>query len=148
MNLERLYFLREEQDLKQKDMSQIVNVSRVAISQWETNKEIIPLNKLNIYSNYFKVSFDYIVGLTNSKERKSNITILNSQVIGNRLKTFRKHFKLSQEDLAIFLNTTHSTISAYESGKTTILTIFAYQICNKYKISMDWLCGKSETMNI
>lgn len=148
MNLERLYFLREEQDLKQRDMSQIVNVSRVAISQWETNKEIIPLNKLNIYSNYFKVSFDYIVGLTNSKERKSNIAILNSQVIGNRLKTFRKYFKLSQEDLAIFLNTTHSTISAYESGKTTILTIFAYQICNKYKISMDWLCGKSESMNI
>lgn len=142
MNLERLYFLREENDLKQKDIAKILNVSRVAISQWETTKEIIPLDKLNIYSNYFNVSLDYILGLTDKREKKSEINILDSKIMGNRLKLFRKKYKLTQEDLATELNTSHSTISAYESGKTTILTIFAYQICNKYKISCDWLCGK------
>lgn len=34
----------------------------------------------------------------------------------------------------------HSTISAYESEKTLILTIFAYQPCLKYPISLEWLC--------
>lgn len=45
-------------------------------------------------------------------------------------------------ELAKLLNTTHSTISAYESGKTTILTAFAYEICKKYNISMDYLIGR------
>ena len=40
------------------------------------------------------------------------------------------------------LNTTHSTISAYESGKTKLLTIFAIEIVKKYNISLDWLCGR------
>ena len=35
------------------------------------------------------------------------------------------------------------TISAYESGKTTILTAFAYEICKRYNISMDYLCGRT-----
>lgn len=33
----------------------------------------------------------------------------------------------------------HSTISAYEFEKTLILTIFAYQSCLKYHISLEWL---------
>ena len=49
---------------------------------------------------------------------------------------------LTQEELAKDLNTTHSTISAYESGKTLILTSFVYEIAIKYKLSLDWLCGK------
>ena len=67
MNLERLYFLREENELTQQDMAIILGVSRVAVSQWETTKEIIPLDKLNIYANYFQVSMDYIIGLSNVK---------------------------------------------------------------------------------
>ena len=58
------------------------------------------------------------------------------------LKEFRKKKNITQEELANILNTTHSTISAYESGKTTILTAFAYQICKRYNISMDYLCGR------
>ena len=57
----------------------------------------------------------------------------------------RKEFNITQTDLANYLNTTHSTISAYESGKTMLLTSFAYQICNKYNISLDWLCGRSKS---
>lgn len=52
MNFERLFFLREEKDLTQEDMGKILNVSMVAISQLETNKEIIPLEQLNAYANY------------------------------------------------------------------------------------------------
>lgn len=55
-------------------MGEILGVKRVAISQWENTKEIIPLDKLNIYSNYFMVSLDYIAGLDDKKGklRKQN----------------------------------------------------------------------------
>ena len=142
MNFERLFFLREEKDLTQEDIGKILNVSRVAISQWETNKEIVPLKKLNAYANYFNVSLDYIVQISNVKEYKIINKSLDSKIVGKRILYIRHKFGLTQKELANNLNTTHSTISAYETGKTLILTVFAYQICVKYNVSMDWLCGK------
>ena len=142
MNFERLFFLREEKDLTQEDMGKILNVSRVAISQWETGKEVIPLEKLNIYSNYFNVSLDYILQISNVKQYKITNKTIDSKIIGKRLLFIRHKFNITQEKLAEELNTTHSTISAYESGKTLILTAFAYGIVTKYNLSLDWLCGK------
>lgn len=142
MNFERLFFLREEKDLTQENMGKILNVSRVAISQWETGKEIIPLDKLNAYSNYFNVSLDYILQISNVKEYKIVNKSIDPKIVGKRLLYTRHKFDITQEELANDLNTTHSTISAYESGKTLILTGFAYEIAIKYKLSLDWLCGK------
>lgn len=142
MNFERLFFLREEKDLTQEDMGKILNVSRVAISQWETGKEVIPLEKLNIYSNYFNVSLDYILQISNVKQYKITNKTIDSKIIGKRLLFIRHKFNITQEKLAEELNTTHSTISAYESGKTLILTVFAYGIVTKYNLSLNWLCGK------
>ncbi len=144
MNLERLYFLREENDLTQREMGKIIGVSRAAISQWENTKEIIPLEKLNIYANYFKVSMDYIVGFSNIKKAKivEDKPVLDRKVIGKKLLEIRKKNQVTQSQLAQILNTSHSTISAYENGKTLILTTFAYQICLKYGVSMDFLCDR------
>ncbi len=142
MNFERLFFLREEKDLTQEDIGKMLNVSRTAISQWETSKEIIPLEQLNAYANYFNVSLDYIVQISNVKEYKILNKSLNPKIVGKRLLYIRHKFGITQEELANNLNTTHSTISAYETGKNLILTVFAYQICVKFNVSMDWLCGR------
>lgn len=142
MNFERLFFLREEQDLFQNDMANILNVKQVNISNWENSKEIIPLTKLNIYANYFNVSLDYIMKLSDKKIPSINRNDLDKILIGKNIKIIRMQNNLSQQDLANVLNTTKSTIWAYETGKTLILTAFAYQICVKYNVSMDWLCGR------
>ena len=47
-------------------------------------------------------------------------------------------------NLAKVLNTTSATISAYETGKTLLLTAFAIELAKKYHISIDLLCGKEE----
>lgn len=143
MNFERLFFLREERDLYQTDIANILNVKQVNISNWELGKEIIPLPKLNVYANYFNVSMDYILKLSNDNSKYGKYEI-DKVLAGKRLKELRVKLKLSQEELAKELNTTHSTISAYEHGKRLILTSFAYQICIKYNVSMDWLCGRKK----
>lgn len=142
MNFERLFFLREEQDLFQNDIANILNVKQVNISNWENGKEIIPLTKLNMYANYFNVSLDYIMKLSDKKIPSINRNTLDRILIGKNIKIIRMQNNLSQQDLANILNTTKSTIWAYEAGKTLILTAFAYQICIKYNVSMDWLCGR------
>lgn len=123
-------------------MGDLIGTIKVSICNWEKGREIIPLSKLNIYSNYFNVSMDYILNLNNDKILSHKIETLDKKLIGKNIKTIRENHNLSQRDLARELNTSCSNICYYETGKNLILTAFAYQICVKYNVSMDWLCGK------
>ena len=144
----RIKDIREDADLTQKDMCKILKTSQANYSRWENKRELIPLKKLNMLCNYFKVNMDYVIGITKNKNAKENYH-LKKRIIGNNLKELRLKKKITQEELAKILNTSQSTISAYESGKTTLLTAFALQIVEKYKVSLDWLCGrKKKNINI
>lgn len=142
MDLERLFLFREENDLTQEKMGAIVNTKKWSITKWENGKEIIPLPKLNIYANYFNTSMDYILKLTNKKGSTIYCATLDSKIVGQNIKKVRKDNNISQRELAKELGTTQSVIYGYENGKFLILTAFAYQICVKYNVSMDWLCGR------
>ena len=141
MNL-KLQDIRENNELSQKAVADILNVSQPTYSRWEKEIEIIPLNKLILFAKYFNVSLDYLCNLSLIKKENKNYNyIVNKELSTNNIINFRKKNNLTQKELAIFLNTTPSTICAYEKGKTLILTSFAYQICKKYNISMDYICG-------
>lgn len=148
MNFEKIKYIREENELTQKEISKILNVTRSAYSLWEINKNIIPLTKLNEFSNVFSLSLDYIVDLSDVKECELNCEELNAKEIGKRLKQRRKELNLTQESLARKFNTTHSAISAYENGKTLIPTIFLIEFSKISNTSLDWFCGKSNDKNI
>ena len=92
----------------------------------------------------FGVSFDYLAGLSKIKKYDNINKDLDLTLIGSRVREFRKDNKLTLRDLAKVLNTSSSTISAYETGKVLITTNFAYNIAFKYHISLDWLCGKTK----
>jgi len=143
---ERLTYLRQDKHITQKEIAASLNVSQSNYSRWEKCREFIPLKKLNDLCNKYHVGMDYIIGLVPIYE-ENGYHELTSKTIGKNIKTFRKKYHLSQRDLANKLNTTQSTISAYEAGKTTILTSFALQIVMEYNISLDWLCGRIDYEN-
>ena len=144
----KLFNLREDNDLYQRDIAKIVGVNQQTYSSWELGKKVIPLKHLHLICNYFNVSMDYVLNLSDYKLNNKEIKVieLNKNEIGKRIKYIRTNNNLTLRQLAKDLNTTSSTISAYETGKTFILTSFAYQICKKYHISLDWLCGRSKNM--
>lgn len=144
MNEKRLFDLREYKDLSQIKLADYLGITQQTYSLWEKGTKIIPLKHLNNLSNFYEISMDYIVGLTDEKNNSGiiKLTELNKNEIGSRIKKIREDNNLTLRDLAKELNTTSSTISTYETGKTLILTAFAYQICIKYNVSLDWLCGK------
>ena len=144
MNNTRLLELREYNFLHQKDIAQILNIDRSTYSTWETNLKIIPLKHLNSLSNYYNISMDYILGLTNKKIKYKKLNELDKKIIGNNIKKLRSNYSLALRDLAKILNTTSSTISAYETGNTLLLTAFAIEIAQKYHLSIDELCGKEK----
>ena len=137
MNFERLRYIRELHNLKQIDIAKLMNISQKSYSRWETGESIIPLKRLIQFCNYFHVSLDYTLNLSKENNSFKKEIVVNSKQIGRNLKKIRLKNKVTQKELADLLHTTHSTISAYESGKTLLLTAFAYQICKTYKISMD-----------
>lgn len=144
MNEKRLFDLREYKDLSQIKLADYLGITQQTYSLWEKGTKIIPLKHLNNLSNFYEIPMDYIVGLTDEKNNSGiiKLTELNKNEIGSRIKKIREDNNLTLRDLAKELNITSSTISAYETGKTLILTAFAYQICIKYNVSLDWLCGK------
>ena len=140
----RLKEIRENKELTQSEVAELLKITRQNYSRWETGELLIPLYHLNSLSNIYNYSMDYIMGLTDNNKDVKKIKELNPKLIGLRIKEVRADNNLSIRGLDRLLNTSHSTIIAYEKGKNLIITAFAYQIAKEYKISLDWLVGKSD----
>lgn len=144
MNTEKLKKLREELNITQEDISKVLGCTRTAYSLWEINKNTIPLYYLNKISNEYNINIDYLVDLSNNKYIKFNKTEIDKEKLGKKIKEARKSINYTQEKLASKLNTTHSVISAYESGKTTVSTLFIIEIAKITKKSLNWLLEKNK----
>ncbi len=62
--MDRLREIREDRNLKQKDVSKLLNVSQVAYSYYELGKRQIPIDILKKLAKIYNVSTDYLLYLT------------------------------------------------------------------------------------
>ena len=58
---EKLYTLRKQSGLSQEQLAEQLNISRQAISKWESGQAVPETEKLLLLSNYFNVSLDYLL---------------------------------------------------------------------------------------
>lgn len=144
MNFDRLKFIRQRKDYTQERLAKILDVKRSAYSLWEIGVNIIPLEKLVLFSNFFNISIDYLCGMTDDKKLIYSHEKVDKKEVGHKIKIIRKEIKMSQSDLALKFNTTHSAISSYESGKVLIPTIFLAEFSKISGKSMDWFCSNEE----
>ncbi len=138
----RFLELREENNFSQRDIAKLLKISKSAYNQFEQQYTIIPIQRLNDVANIFDVSIDYLLGFTDKRKYKVMKKELDKKVVGERLKNFRKEYKLTQEKLANKIDTTHQVISRYERGTYIIATSFLYAICKKFEVSADYLLGR------
>ncbi len=68
MYFKRIRDLREDKDLKQEYIAKILNIKQQNYSRYETGNKTMPIEKLIILADFYKVSIDYIVGRTNKKD--------------------------------------------------------------------------------
>lgn len=59
---EKLYALRRKSGLSQEQLAEHLNVSRQAISKWESGRSMPESDKLLAISQYFQVSLDFLMG--------------------------------------------------------------------------------------
>ena len=58
---DRLKELRLEKGISQNDLGKILNLSKMAISYWESGHSEPSITQLIILDNYFEVSVDYLI---------------------------------------------------------------------------------------
>lgn len=66
MQFKNLRGIREDKDIRQKDIAQYLNVSQNTYSQYETGVISLTAEVLIKLSDYYKVSIDYLLDRTNN----------------------------------------------------------------------------------
>ena len=138
----RLKDIREESELKQFTVGELIGVTRGTYSLWELEINIIPLPRLVELCKIYSCSIDYILGLNKLKKYPHMKKDIDYNLCPKRLKEIRKEHKYTQARIAQKLNTDNGVISRYESGKTLILTSFLIEYSKIFNISSDYLLGK------
>jgi len=61
MYLKRLKELREDSDIKQLAIADLLKITRQQYSLYETGKRTIPVNYIKVLANFYNTSCDYIL---------------------------------------------------------------------------------------
>lgn len=68
----KLKNLRLQKDINQADLGRIVGVGKTTISNYETGYSVPDLDTLIKLAEYFQVTTDYLLGLTDDKTQKND----------------------------------------------------------------------------
>ena len=136
--MNRLKELRNEHSLYQRDFAKLMGMSQSGYSQYETETTDIPTEMLRKLANYYKVSIDYILCLTDNpvSYKKSQITDNHNL---NRLKEIREDRDLIQVELAKILGISQNGYSQYETNTLDISTKILKKLALYYNVSIDYL---------
>ena len=144
ISFKRLKDIREDNDINQEHMAEILGVNRSTYSLWELGINIIPLHSLCGFADYFNFSLDYVLGLSNNKGSKDLIKGLDLEILGNNMKAIRIKHNLSQENIANMLDVTQACIARYEKGIISISVSNLYKFSKEFKVTINSLCGKTK----
>ncbi len=136
---EILMNLRKSKGLSQEDLASELNVSRQAVSKWESNNAYPETEKILAICKLFDVSMDELMGLKVKKGEKKKIINIINYWCDNFIKSIRLFFNLSFKnkilclmEMALYLIIIIIFISIFNILFTEILSkifvIFPYEI--------------------
>ncbi len=70
MKYNRIKDLREDSDLTQKQVSEMLHMHKTTYTRYETGERELPFNIAILIAQFYNVSLDYLAGLTNNKHIK------------------------------------------------------------------------------
>ena len=66
---QRLKDLREDHDLTQSDVAEILQTTREQVSKYETGKQMMGIDKYIKLAKYYNVSLDYLAGVIDTPRK-------------------------------------------------------------------------------
>lgn len=140
----KLEELKEEKNLKSKDISKYLHVHESTYSEWEHSKIPIPTKRLIELADFYHINIDYMIGLSKNKITIDKATVIDLKLIGERLKTTRKKLNLSLRNLGNKLNFSFSAFASYERGEKLINSEILISFCEATGVSIDWILGRTD----
>lgn len=68
MNIQRLKEIREDRDLLQKDIAEVLNIPQQNYSRYEIGAIAMPIEKYDKLANFYNTSVDYLIGRTDNRK--------------------------------------------------------------------------------
>lgn len=87
MKYQRIKDLREDKDMKQKEISDMLNIGLSTYQRYEQGKLKIYLETVQELAEFYNVSIDYIAGRTNDKKGFNKSDLPSSEI--DLIKNFR-----------------------------------------------------------
>lgn len=153
---ERLRALRTDRTNTQSEIAALIGCSRVSYIDYECGRRSVPLKGLMILADYYRVSSDFLLGLT---LRKSPYPTLRDAIgelapcaeeypVCRILKELRCSRSLTQQEVAASLGCTQAGYSSYESGRRSIPADVIVRLSGFYNVSTDYLLGRTYTKRV
>ena len=83
MVFERIRNLREDNDKKQQELADYLNVKQTTYSKYELGKVNIPIEVFMKLADYYDVSVDYLLGRTAKKKQANSHFLMIGKIIYN-----------------------------------------------------------------
>ncbi|TBL70854.1 helix-turn-helix domain-containing protein [Paenibacillus thalictri] len=85
----RILQLREQRQLTQKELAHAIGISRATLSHYENNRRQPDLDTLNKIAEYFEVSVDYLVGMSEDVCKQGEFTVSKDGLHSHHIIHFR-----------------------------------------------------------
>ncbi|EDP26852.1 DNA-binding helix-turn-helix protein [Coprococcus eutactus ATCC 27759] len=117
---ERLYELRNKNNLSQEELAEVLDVSRQSISKWENDKAYPEMTRLLFMSDYFDVSLDYLMRGIKKENNEEKVTADDADKISND--------KYKTKNILLVWNNFLSNLSPNQ--KTLFMLLYILIICS------------------
>ena len=138
--------LRKRNGLSQEQLAEKLEVSRQAVSKWESGTSLPDIEKIALISDLFEVSTDYLI--------KDEETLKSNQLVQQSVHIPRKLYiiDINKRRLSTFEEFSIEMVSAYNKGEATLISGLTkpkkvrVPVCALYGISKGILGRNKQTL--
>ena len=142
MITDRLRSLREGQGLSRGDLAEMINVSLDDYCLWEDGKETMPLLTLIDISDFYGVSVDYLLGISDMLNYDESREGYDKLDLAYNLRKLRKQIKFTHDRLARKFGVDKETVVRYETANEVPILNFVLFYADKCGMSVDYMLGR------
>lgn len=142
MYFNNLQYLRNEKELTQREVSEILNCKRSTYDNWEHGNVMIPLDMADKLSCFYKVKLSYIYGIDKELIKVENIKRINYDKMLTTLNEKKEEYKHTYTYIADNIKCNVSTVYRYFKGEFFPPIDRLVALANLYNLELDVLCGK------
>ncbi len=137
-----LKYLRNEKELTQKALANILNVNQSTYKGWESGFIMIPIIIADKLSVFYNVRLSSILGIEKISKTKKEINPMNYTEFLKNINKIKKERQMTFKKISVPLKCSESTCCNYFLGKIIIPMDRLILLANFYNVDLDKLCGK------